>query len=117
MNALERLADWVANSSRQQSPDNLDRAVNSLIDTLACNLSGIREPVVSKLYRSIRGNSTGEVTAFGFGQTSAANAAMVNATAAHSQEFDDYNRSSVAHTSAVLIPSSLAVAEQYDYSG
>jgi len=117
VNALERLADWVVNSSRQQSPDNLDRAVNSLIDTLACNLSGIREPVVSKLYRSIQDNSKGEVTAFGFGQTSAANAAMVNATAAHSQEFDDYNRSSVAHTSAVLIPSSLAVAEQYDYSG
>ncbi len=117
MNALERLADWVANSSSRHPPEVLDRAVNSVIDTLACNLSGMREPVVSKLYRSIQNNSTGEVTAFGFGQTSSANAAMVNATASHSQEFDDYNRSAVAHTSAVLVPVSLAVAELHDCSG
>ena len=117
MNALEKLADWVANSDRKQSEANLARATDSFIDTLACNLSGLAEPVVSKAYQSIKPTSAGNITAFGFGQTSAASAALVNATASHSQDFDDYNRSSVAHTSTVLIPTALAVSEQLGSSG
>mgnify|MGYP002634473678 CR=1 FL=1 len=117
MNALERLANWVATSNRQHTPANLERAIHSFIDTLACHLSGRNEPVVSAVYRLMAAGSCGEISAFGFGRTSAATAALVNATAAHAQDFDDYNRSSVAHTSAVLIPVSLAVAEQYERSG
>lgn len=117
MNALEKLGEFVAARSRQHGEANLDRATNAFIDTLACNLAGIPEPVVDKVYRSIEQSSAGRVTAFGFGQTSAAGAALVNGTASHSQDFDDYNRSSVAHTSTVLIPTALAVSEQLDCRG
>lgn len=117
MNALERLAHWVSESNSQHSEANYNRAVNSFIDTLACNIAGIQEPVTNRVYQSIQNTSSGNVSALGFGRTSAANAALVNATASHSQDFDDYNRSSVAHTSTVLIPTSLAVAEQLNRSG
>ena len=117
MNTLEKLGEWLEQAPREHSPANLQRATDTFIDTLACILSGREEAVVARVYQSIQETSTGNVSAFGCGQTSAASAALVNGTAAHSQDFDDYNRSSVAHTSAVLIPTALAISEQLQASG
>src|SRR6266850_856999 len=50
-------------------------------------------------------------------RVAAANAALANATLAHGLDFDDTREDAIVHTGAVVVPTSLAVAEAVSASG
>ena len=74
-------------------------------------LAGLHEPVVAKLASYARkvGGAPKAGWLFGAGRATAAQAAYVNATAAHALDYDDYAFSN--HPSAVLTPTVLAAGE------
>jgi 2-methylcitrate dehydratase PrpD len=79
-------------------------------DTIACILAGLDEPV-TRIIRDYAAGSfaPGEVPALlGRVTTTSEGAALIDATAAHALDFDDYAFSN--HVSAVLVPTTLAAA-------
>ena len=92
-------------------PEAFDVARLGFADTVACILAGRSEPVT----RIVAGYvatafAAGDVPALmGAMTTTAEGAAMIDATAAHALDFDDYAFSN--HVSAVLVPTALAAAQ------
>lgn len=85
---------------------------NGFIDTVATMLAGREEPVVQVLqsYLSARLSAQGEAAVlFGTQRASAADAALVNGTAAHALDYDDVALG--GHPSTVLVPALLAEGE------
>lgn len=117
MNALEKLAAWMATAEPVDAPLALARAGDAVIDTLACVLSSKDEEVVASVAATVTANVNAPCTLPGLPCAEAADAALVNGTAAHAQDFDDYHSPSVAHASAVLVPAVVAVAECLDAGG
>jgi 2-methylcitrate dehydratase PrpD len=81
-------------------------------------LAGSHNIVTRSVARSIRGWGEGRATLVGRAESAAAPwAALVNGTAAHALDFDDYDPAAIAHASAVIVPALLAVAEARNLSG
>jgi 2-methylcitrate dehydratase PrpD len=91
--------------------------VRSVLDTLGALLAGCGEPVVRIVATELVGGS-GPATLVGLGRRAgAADAALVNATAAHAIDYDDVHSHVRGHPSACVLPAALAVAEQEGRSG
>lgn len=92
-------------------------AVNRIVDTYGVALAASRlENVKAAL----------KVRAFGHGncyvwpdssRSSAAGATFVNGMAAHSLEFDDYSEAAAGHPGSVIIPATIAIAQEKGLSG
>lgn len=93
-------------------------ARNAFLDTIGVALAGAVEPgsrIVQKLAAT---EATGTCRIWGIGlRTSATWAALANGTAAHALDFDDMCFVSLAHPSAPLVASALAIGEQSGASG
>lgn len=79
-------------------------------DAIGVLLAGREEPVVTALRRALQADGAGGGTPalLGRARTSASNAALLDATAAHALDFDDFAFSN--HPSAVIVPAVLAAA-------
>ena len=100
-------------------PEGARRIVRmGFIDTVATALAGRSEPVVGILSEFVasRGSAAEEAQVL-FGQrwAGAADAALINGTAAHALDYDDVSLS--AHPSAVLVPAILAEGQHLGASG
>ena len=113
------LARFVAAPGIDVVPDDLLRLVKpGFIDSVATMLAGRAEPVVGVVRRfaAPRLSSLHESRLlFGRHRTSAADAALINATAAHALDYDDV--ALAGHPSAVLVPAILAAGEPLGVSG
>ncbi len=91
---------------------------SGFIDTSATMIAGQSEPVV-KIVRAHLGSrigSTGEAAVvFGAARASAADAALINGTAAHALDYDDVALG--GHPSTVLVPAVLAEGEAVGATG
>jgi aconitate decarboxylase len=88
------------------------------IDAVATMIAGRDEPVVGivRKFVAARRSAAGEARVlFGAERASAADAALINATAAHALDYDDVALG--GHPSAVLVPAVLAEGEHLDASG
>lgn len=105
------LAAEVSALRRDQIPtDVVDAAIDCMIDTLAAAIGAGSEEVVDMAARLSDG--PGPCTRFSDGKTvSAQSAALVNGTAAHVLDFDDWLPVSGLHPSAPLLPAVLALAQ------
>lgn len=85
----------------------------ALLDTMASGLAATRTDPDTLLRRWVeREGGTGRSTVWTSGQpASAAQAALLNATAAHALDWDDVSPGSAMHPSAVLFPALLAIAD------
>lgn len=111
----QQLAAWSAALQAQQlPPDVLELAKDCLLDHVAVALHGMRQPwsrQVAALARAEAGAP--EASLYGLDlKVPARAAALVNGTAAHAFELDDWHAGSLAHLGACVIPAVLAVAEQ-----
>jgi 2-methylcitrate dehydratase PrpD len=89
-----------------------------IIDTIATMIAGKNEPVVGIVRRFVaaRRSAAGEARVlFGTERAFAADAALINATAAHALDYDDVALG--GHPSAVLVPAVLAEGEHLRASG
>src|SRR6476661_4743642 len=108
------IADFVVDS---RPPDSArQRAAAAVCDTVGVILAGAVEPA-AQIARAIIG---GEGVCHVLGtsrRAGAADAAFVNAVAAHALDFDDMCFVSMAHPSCALVPAALASAEMSTASG
>ena len=115
--ALLRIAGW-ADSVGRDHGDHAWIAEDAFVDTLACMAAGVGEPVTERLIDAFGESGRGQSVILFTNATSApATAALVNATAAHATELDDWDNATEAHMSAVIVPALLAVSESRRTSG
>lgn len=113
------LAGWIAGLRYRDLPERTRQAVRvALLDTLGCGRYGLRTPWARMLLRWARGAAAREASVWGEAQPSlrAADAALVNGTAAHAFELDDYHNAKL-HAGAVVVPAAVATAERLGASG
>ena len=120
MNVTRRIAEYVnATDIEDFPPDAIEAARGAIMDCLACMLAGSRESLSDILCRYVAAESSAPVASVvgrGF-RTSAANAALVNGAMAHALDYDDITQITKTHPTAVLLPASLAAAEETGATG
>jgi 2-methylcitrate dehydratase PrpD len=116
----ERLADAAARFSADTlPPDTLELAKDCLLDHIAVSLYGMEQPW-SQFVADMVASDGGAPQASVYGKrlrVPAQAAALVNGTAAHGFELDDYHKGSLSHLGAAVIPAVLAVGEREHLGG
>jgi len=103
------------------SPENLPAEVRSRCEDLLIDVAGLcvaarRTDYVRALIGSVDGG--GSCTAIGHaGAFHAEDAAMINGTAAHGEDFDDTFEGGPVHSGAVIVPAVLAACERFGRDG
>jgi 2-methylcitrate dehydratase PrpD len=114
------LSRWIAGLQYADLPERTREVIRlALLDTLGCGVYGFETAWTQMLLQWARaGGAAGRSRAWGGGQPRlrAADAAMVNGTAIHAFELDDYHNAKL-HPGAVVIPAALAIAEEREISG
>lgn len=110
-----RLAEKIcAFESRDASAAALQQAGIAITDTVGVTLAGMPEPATQTLLKT-PGIATAPGSALVFAtsrRTSALDAALVNGTASHALDFDDFNGVMGGHHSVTVVPAVLALAEE-----
>ena len=115
------LANWVASLSYDDLPQRTREVVRiALLDTVGAGIYGHRTPWAQMLLAWAKRGAAASGEAHVWGEAAAAlrsaDAALVNGTAAHAFEVDDYHNAKL-HPGAVVVPAALAVAERLNCSG
>jgi 2-methylcitrate dehydratase PrpD len=115
--AITQLARWITACPFHQHSIATQRARVAVQDTVVCMLAGSRAPVTQRTAQAIEGLGSGPCSAIDGTRVAAPWAAMLNGTAAHALDFDDYDFPAASHPSAVLVPAVIALAEELGASG
>jgi 2-methylcitrate dehydratase PrpD len=114
------VAGWITHLRYLDLPPRTREVVRcAILDTTGCGLYGYQTPWAGMLLKWARnGAGKAEASVWGDAATSlrVADAAMVNGTAAHAFELDDYHNAKL-HAGAVVVPAAIAMAEKLDASG
>jgi 2-methylcitrate dehydratase PrpD len=120
MTLLENLAQRVhAFDKRQLTKLSVAQAKACILDTIGVTLAGYPEPCTQILLKT-PGVATVPGPALIFGterRTSALDAALINGTASHALDFDDFSGIMGGHHSAPLVSTLLALAEERAATG
>ena len=115
-----RLAEKVLSIDRSHlTPLAISQAKMCLIDALGVTLAGLAEDATRILMRT-PGVATAPGRSLIFGtkhRTSALDAALVNGTAAHALDYDDFSSIMGGHHTVPLMPALMALAEEHSFSG
>jgi 2-methylcitrate dehydratase PrpD len=116
----ERLASyWATASFADLPPDVVVAAKRFLLDTVAAGICGSRTDVVAAVRKGTQTaleGATGTARIWGQSlQLPAPAAALVNGTAAHALELDDFG--GCGHSGAVVVPAVCALAERHPVDG
>jgi 2-methylcitrate dehydratase PrpD len=118
--ATRAVAEWVSALRYEALPERTREVVRcAILDTLGCGVYGYNTPWAKMLLQWARaGGARAEATVWGDATRTlrAADAALVNGTAAHAFELDDYHNAKL-HPGAVVIPAAIAVAEKLGSDG
>ena len=116
----QTLAAWAVRQTAGDVPtDVLALAKDYLLDHIAVSLYGMKQPWTEYVAQQVQ-HERGVQEASIYGQAQKVPmraAALVNGSAAHAFELDDWHAASLSHVSACVIPAVLAVAEQHHLSG
>ena len=109
----ERLADSVGALTPQSVPaDVRTRCEDLLIDVTGLCVAARTSDYIAALVRSV--DEGGPCTAVGHpGTFRAEDAAMINGTAAHGEDFDDTFEGGPVHAGAVIVPAVFAACERF----
>jgi MmgE/PrpD N-terminal domain len=120
MTLLEKLAQRVHRfDKRQLTKQSIAKAKVCILDTIGVTLAGYPEPCTQILLKT-PGVATAPGPALIFGtarRTSALDAALVNGTASHALDFDDFSGVMGGHHSAPLVSALLALVEERGGTG
>lgn len=118
--ATAELAAWTSALRFQELPDDVvDRVLAHTLDTVAAMLVGAGRPWTRAVadYASIE-SPTGRSRAAALERTLRPEwAALINGTAAHGFEIDDYALPGLSHPGSVVVPTAFALAEDRGVSG
>jgi len=115
------LARWISGLKYSDLPQRTKEVVRIvLLDTLGCGVYGYATPWAKTLLQWARAGAPAKGEATVWGETApslrAADAALVNGTAVHAFELDDYHQAKL-HPGAAVIPAAVAMAEKLGASG
>jgi len=113
--ATRDLAEFASGLAFNRIPANVaDRIKTSILDSIGCCLFGMTLPWTQKVQAMVEEQGGSPVASlFGCGRkTSAADAALVNATAGHAFELDDIHKESIVHPGSIALPVAVALAEK-----
>ena len=115
------LAGWISGLRYSDLPPRTREVIRILLlDTLGCGVYGHSTPWAKLLLQWARAGAPGKGEATVWGESApslrASDAALVNGTAAHAFELDDYHQAKL-HPGAVVIPAAVAIAEKLGSSG
>ena len=112
----QRLARWGAGLDPSDVPPAMAETVERiLIDVIGLCLAARRTDYVGAVLQAAE---PGNHVAIGHGlRLGAADAALVNGTATHGEDFDDTFEGGPVHSGAVIVPAVLAIAERENLSG
>jgi 2-methylcitrate dehydratase PrpD len=116
----QRLIEFLASISERSIPARLlAQAQTCFIDSIGAGLSGAMQPWTRMLAENTLAESaSGRCTLFGRRERIAlAPSGLVNGTAIHGFELDDFISQANAHPGAVTVPAALAAAEHANASG
>ena len=113
----ERLVERVAALVPERVPaEARARCEDLLVDVTGLCVAARRTDYIEALLRSVDGG--GACTAIGHaGSFRAEDAAMINGTAAHGEDFDDTFEGGPVHSGAVIVPAVLAACERFQRDG
>ena len=118
--ATMQLARWVSALAYSDLPERTRNVVRfALLDTVGCGVYGYQTPWTQLLLKWVQaGGGKGRSRVWNDAQPGlrAADAALVNGTASHAFELDDYHNAKL-HPGAVVIPAALALAEELNVGG
>jgi 2-methylcitrate dehydratase PrpD len=116
----ERLAEKIVGFDKSQATKPaLKAARTAIIDTVGVTLAGIPEPC-TQILLDTPGVATSPGSSLIFGtskRTSALDAALVNGTASHALDYDDFSGALGGHQSVPLVPALYALAEERKLGG
>jgi len=114
------VAGWIAALRYSDLPERTREVARcALLDTVGCGVYGFNTAWARMLLSWARaGGSSGECTVWGEANASlrTADAALVNGTASHAFELDDYHNAKL-HPGAVVVPAAVAMAERLAVNG
>ncbi len=115
------VAGWVSTLTHDDLPQRTREVARiSLLDTVGAGIYGYGTPWAQKLLAWAKRGAAAHGESHVWGEPApalrAADAALVNGTAAHAFEIDDYHNAKL-HPGAAVIPAALAVAEKLDSGG
>ena len=117
---VQRLAEKVSSFKKTQLTKRaIQEARTCILDTIGVALAGIPEPCTQILLKT-PGIATAPGRSLIFGtarRTSALDAALVNGTASHALDFDDFSGTLGGHHSVPLVTALLALAEERGATG
>lgn len=111
--AADVIATFVATAPRSHPDAVLTLARRAFVDTFGCMHLGANHPETLTVLQTVHNWGNGTSRVFGHTKKLAAPwAALVNGTAAHAYDFDDWEDPGITHASAALLPSILAIADE-----
>lgn len=113
------LAAWISDAGREPMPEDVAKRVHiHFIDTVAAMIVGAGQPWSRRaLAYAEQESRDGAATAIGATRTlSGECAAFANATAAHGFEIDDFALPGLSHPGCVVVPATIALAEEGNLS-
>lgn len=120
MTASGKLAEFALNAFSQEIPkDVCDVALLAIIDQYGLQIGGSEFPWSRSIYRytkNFTGVGSSTVTRYG-DHISAVQAAFINGSFAHAQDFDDSHQEAQTHPGSVVIPAAIAIGEHLNLSG
>ncbi|MDH3438882.1 MAG: MmgE/PrpD family protein [Betaproteobacteria bacterium] len=113
----ERIATWAAGVDPAALPEEVSRvARRQLLDTVGLCVAARRTDYVEALLETCE--PRGHCTAIGHRRgVFCLDAALINGTAAHGEDYDDTFEGTPVHTAAVVVPAVLAACERYQRGG
>ncbi len=113
----EVVADWIAGTRPLDlTPAVVDTARALVVDVVGLCVAARGEPYVAATIASVDGGLG--CTAFGHaGSVGALDAALINGTAAHGEDFDDTFEGGPVHSGAVIVPAVVAACEREGLGG
>ena len=122
MEYTRKLAEYVYKTKFEDFPKEVvDQTCMFIMDTMGCALGGYtlaHEEAAFTLKYAKNNCGAGSCTIWcDGGKTNPAFAALVNAAMVHTVDYDDTHMGCVAHFGAALVPTVMALAERYGYSG
>jgi 2-methylcitrate dehydratase PrpD len=119
--AVNSIAEAIAEQAAALTPDKIPGSVRARAEELLIDVAGLcvaarNTDYIRALIAGV--DHGGQCSALGHGGGfSAEDAAMINGTAAHGEDFDDTFEGGPVHSSAVIVPAVLAACERFGRNG
>ncbi len=121
MSISSKLAEYAIKAFQQEIPEPVVKmAIQAIIDQYGLQIGGSEFPWSKAIYKTekVYNKSSGSSTITRYGdELSPTQAAFINSSFAHAQDFDDSHQEAQTHPGSVVIPAAIAIGEELNLPG